>query len=151
MKSNLFIAALALTVGIANAQTVKEDKVPAEVKSSLEKMYPGAKVQKWEMEAGMYEAEFDNNKLETSVLMDAKGNLIKSEVEMEVKDLPKAISEYAANELKGAKIKEGWKITTKDKKTNYGIEVNNEDYIFDDAGKFIKKESGKDKDDDDTK
>ncbi|MBC7861343.1 MAG: PepSY-like domain-containing protein, partial [Bacteroidia bacterium] len=76
--------ALALTIGFASAQKMKEAEVPAAVKTKFTSLYPKAKVEKWEKEGANYEAEFTNNKIETSVIFDAAGSLIATEIEIKV-------------------------------------------------------------------
>jgi hypothetical protein len=151
MKNLIIILALSLGFGSAYAQKLKEADVPAAVKESFKKSYPAAKVEKWEKEGDLYEAEFMVGKVEHSVGMNAAGNVIETEMEIDVKDLPKAVSDYVTKNMPGKKIKEASKITTADGTNNYEAEVDGTDYIFDGDGKFLKKETDTEKDDDDKK
>ena len=139
MKALIVIVALGLGVSCANAQKMKETDVPAHVKATAFKEYPNIKVEKWEKEGGNYEAEFNVNKVETSVLIDAGGNLIETEVEINVSALPKGVSEYVSKNLAGQKIKEASKISDTKGTITYEAEINKVDYIFDVNGSFIKK------------
>lgn len=151
MKKTMLLIALSLGLGSAVAQKIKEAEVPAVVKDSFAKKYPGIKAQEWEKEGTEYEAEFDMNKIETSASFDANGNFLQSEVEIKIADLPKGVSEYVAKNLAGKKIKEASKITEADGKVMYEAEVGEADYIFDSNGSFLKKEVDIDKGDDDKK
>jgi len=151
MKTTITIFALALGISFANAQTVKEAEVPAAVKEALKKAYPTAKVEKWEKEDANYEVEIKVGKTESSVVYDASGNLVMTEVEIKVSELPKAATDYLNTNLKGKKITEASKMTYADGKVNYEAEVDDVDYIFDEKGNFIEKEVEKDKKDDDKK
>ncbi|MDF2435894.1 MAG: hypothetical protein K0Q95_270 [Bacteroidota bacterium] len=151
MKSLIIISALAFcSFGLA-AQTVKEAEVPAATKSALIKIYPSAKVEKWEKEEGNYEAEFHNNKIETSVLISEGGTILETETEMKPDDLPKSIAEYVNKYLNGKKIKEASKIVYQKGKIGYEAEVDDIDYIFDENGTFVEKKAETDKDTDNNK
>lgn len=135
----------------AKAQKVKEAEVPKAVKESQQKIFPGSKVTKWEKEGNNYEAEFMVKKTETSAEFDANGALLQTETEMDVKELPKSVTDYVSTNLPGKKIKEASKIILATGEINYEAEVDGTDYIFDSNGKLLKKESDNDKDDDDKK
>lgn len=140
MKNILTIAALAIAIG-CTAQTVKEADVPAPVKAKFTSLYPAVSVEKWEKEGANYEAEFEQNETETSVVFDASGNLILTETEIPVSSLPKGVSDYFAKNNAGAKIKEAAKITAADGTVTYEAEVKGADYIFDANGNFIRKDA----------
>lgn len=150
MKKSILLFALGFSAITANAQKINEADVPAAIKSSLSKLHPNAKVDKWEKEGNNFEAEFTENKVETSVEFGPNGQLIATEVEMNVSDLPKAISDYCTKNMAGKKIKEASKITDASGKVSYEAEVDEADYIFDANGNFVKKEveANDDKDDD---
>jgi hypothetical protein len=148
MKKTILLLAAVLLGFAANAQTIKEADVPAGVKAAFTKLYPAAKVKKWEKENGNYEAEFDYNKVETSVLIGPNNNLLETEIEIKVAELPKAVSDYCTKNMPGKKIKEASKITSADGKVSYEAEVDEADYIFDASGTFIKKEVENDTDKD---
>jgi len=151
MKNIITLATVIITVNI-NAQNLKEADVPAAVKESFKNHYPSVKKADWEKENGNYEAEFsrkhvysENGKtkkenIETSVLYDATGKLIQTEVEISISQLPKAVSEYVAKNLNGKKISEAAKITDAAGLVSFEAEIGEADYIFDANGNFIKKE-----------
>jgi hypothetical protein len=148
MKTTIFLLAIAAMSFNANAQKIKADEVPAAVKAKQASLYPNAKVSKWEKEDGNFEAEFDNGKVETSVLIDASGNLLQTETEITSNNLPKSVNDYVTKNLGGKKIKEAAKIVDSKNTTTYEAEVDEIDYIFDANGNFLKKEVEKDNDKD---
>lgn len=141
MKTFILIAALGLGAGCANAQKIKEADVPAAVKVTFEKQYPDIKSVKWEKEKGNYEAGFDLNKVETSLLMDEKGIILETESEIRVSELPKEVSDYITKTLPGKKIKEASRIVDPKGVVTFEAEVDKVDYIFDAKGNFVKKQA----------
>ncbi len=121
----------------AIAQKMDASKVPAEVKKSFEKKYPGV-TGKWEKEDGKYEVNFKQNGNVMSVLIDPAGAIVETEMDIKVTDLPATIASYIKEHYKGKTIKEASKITKADGTVNYEAEVANADVIFDANGKFLK-------------
>lgn len=134
------------------SQDVKESDVPAAVKTKFAAMYPNVTGAKWEMENGKYEAEFKENNVETSVLFEAIGKYIQTEVEIPVSSLPGGVNDYVTKNLAGKKINEACQITSSDGTVTYEAEIGKDDYLFDSNGNFLKKDSDKgDTEDDDKK
>lgn len=146
MKKLLFICIAAAFTSCADAQKLKEADVPAAVKTTFEKQYPGAKAE-WEKEGTNYEAEFDYNKEEMSVVIDAAGNIIETEVVIDKGKLPAAVLTYVQSHYAGKDIKEAAKITDAKGTVTYEAEIKGMDLLFDSTGTFIK-EVKKDKEDD---
>ena len=121
----------------ACAQKLDASQVPAAVKASFEKKYPGITV-KWEKEDGKYEASFKQGGNDISAMFEPNGTFTESEVEMKVADLPASISAYVKEHYKGKTIKGGAKITKADGTVNYEAAVSGRDVIFDANGKFLK-------------
>lgn len=147
-KTILSLALLALIGSTAMAQN---DDAPAAVKSKFAADYPNVKKVKWEKEDGHFEAEFEVNGVETSVVYDASGKKLETETAIEVSALPKAASDYIATKYPGQKVKEAAKITDASGKVTYEAEVKEGDLMFDANGHFIelKSEKGKEKDEED--
>jgi len=132
------IAALAVLItSSASAQKLDASKVPAPVKATFAKQYPGV-TPKWEMEDGKYEASFKKGTDAVSAMYEANGTFTESEVDIKVAALPAAVLAYVKEHYKGKTIKEGAKITKADGTVNYEAEVNGKDVIFDMNGKFLK-------------
>lgn len=140
---------LIFAISFAYAQRVKDANVPQAVKDALQKMYPNAKVSEWEMEDGNYEAEFDNNKVETSVVFTPAGLHVMTEVEIPATQLPQGVHDYVKTNLGGKKITEACKMTSAAGVVTYEAEVGGKDYIFDANGNYLSTESEEADDDDD--
>lgn len=151
MKKTILAIFLSLAVVCAYAQKVKQTDVPQRVKDALYKMYPDAKVTQWEMEDGNYEAEFENNDVETSVVITPAGAHVMTEVEIAASALPQAAQDYVKNNLGGKKIQEAAKMTTAEGVVSYEAEVVGTDYLFDSNGVYTGTETEDDKNDDDDK
>lgn len=147
----ILIASALFLAGASNAQQIKEADVPSEVKQTFEKMHPGTKVSKWEKEENDYEAEFEKDKVEHSVLFNAKGKMLQTEMEIDPKTLPAGVNDYIAKNMAGKHAKEASKITSLNGVVTYEAEIDGTDYLFDDKGNFLKKETDTEKDDDDKK
>lgn len=154
MKTTIVTIALCLGFTIANAQHIKEAEVPATVKQSFEKKYPGSKVEKWEKEGADYEAEFHLLKIESSAVFEANGTFKELEQEIKISELPKIASEYCTKNFADHKLSEAAKITDAAGKVNFEAEMTKGkehfDVIFDNKGNFVKKtapETGKEEKD----
>ena len=138
MKKSTIISALAVVMAsAASAQKINASKVPAAVKAAFVKQYPGTTV-KWENENGKYEAGFKQAGTEMSILYDANGIIMESEMAIKLTDLPSAALIYVKEHYKGKGIKEAAKITLANGDVNYEAEVAGKDIIFDTAGNFLR-------------
>ncbi len=137
MKKITMIAVIVSLAFTAAAQKLKQNDVPAAVKQSFAKLFPGAAA-KWEKEDGKYEAEFKQGGNEMSAVFESAGTFVESETEIKVSELPSAVAAYVKEHYKNKSIKEGAKITKADGTVNYEAEVGGKDIIFDANGKFIK-------------
>lgn len=140
MKKSILLFAMAFISISVNAQKVKEADVAPAAKATFTKLHPTAKVDKWEKEGNNWEAEFTEGGVETSVTFGPNGQLLFTEVEIKVSDLPKAVSDYCAKNMAGKKIAEASKITAANGTVTYEAEVDKADYVFDANGAFLKKE-----------
>ena len=139
MKHKILLLAIGFTTFTAYAQKMKEADLPVPVKTAFSKQYPGIKSAKWEKEKENYEAEFDDNKVKTSVLFNATVSLLETEMELKTSELPKAVSEYVVKNLAGKNIKEASKITNAKGDVTYETRIGDSNYIFDRWGKFQNK------------
>jgi hypothetical protein len=147
----LLIVALVLFAGSVFAQ---DAKVPAEIKAKFKALYPTAENVKWDVEDTDYEVNFEAGDVESSLLFDAKGNIIEVETALEEDDMPEAIEKSVEKNFKGWELKEGAKIV-RDGKTTYEAELEKGekkmDAIFTPDGKLVKKITKVEKDKDDEK
>lgn len=127
-------AAVSLT---ACAQKMDASKVPATVKTSFARQFPGATA-KWEKEEGKYEAGFKHQGHEMSAVFNANGTMEESEMEIQVSELPAAVTNFVKTNHSGATIKEAAKLTKANGEVQYEAEVKGKDLIFDANGNFIK-------------
>ena len=127
-------AAVSLT---ACSQKIDAAKVPAPVKESFARQFPGA-TPKWEKEDGKYEAGFKQNGLEISALFESNGTMTESEKEITTTELPGVVKDYIKNHYKGAAIKEAAKITSATGKIEFEAAIKGKDIIFDINGNFIR-------------
>lgn len=134
----MMMSALVAAIGFsACAQKIDASKIPAAVKVSFAKQYPGA-VAKWEKEDGKFEAGFKQNGNTMSALFEANGTMNESEMDIKIADLPASVTAYVKEHYKGKSIKEGAKITKADGTVNFEAEVDGKDVIFDADGKFLR-------------
>ncbi len=142
MKKSVVTIVMMLFTMLSFAQKMQEKNVPPNVKSAFQKNYPVVKKVKWDKEDVKFEASFDLNKKDNSVLIDAQGNILETEVEIELTELPAGILEYVKKNYAEMHIKEVAKITDAKGAVTYEVEVKGMDLIFDSNGKFIKKLKG---------
>ena len=140
MKKSAILLGAMFVVSFANAQKVSDKEVPTVVKNTLQKSYPSAKEIKWEKEKANYEAEFEVNETDYSLLIDVSGNILETEVEIKIDELPAKAKEYVSKNYAGQKIKETAKITDSKGVVTYEAEIKGKDLIFDSNGNFIKEE-----------
>jgi hypothetical protein len=131
-----------MATGFVMAQKIQSKDVPEAVKAAFQKEFPVAKNPKWDKEENNFEASFDNNKSDQSVVFDAEGNILEIEVEIKLSELPKGVIDYMKSTYPGKKIKEVAKITDAQKTVTYEVEVSGMDVIFSEQGKFIKEIKG---------
>ena len=122
----------------ACAQKIDAAKVPAAVKASFAKQYPGI-TNTWEKEGEKYEAGFKKDGNTMSALFETNGTMTESEVDIKVSALPAKVLTYVKENYKGKSIKEGAIITKADGTLTYEAEVDGQDLIFDKNGNFLKK------------
>ena len=131
------LASFSLGANSADAQRIAESNVPSAVSIALERFYPGENV-KWETEGANYEGEFKVNGAETSVLLDASGDVLEVEEEIDVSALPKATTDYVSKNLPQQKIQEASKITDAKGTVIYEVQIKKTSYLFDANGTFIR-------------
>lgn len=138
MKKLLLLLLAILCVGITNAQKLPGKDVPSIVKSALKSKFPNAKQVKWEQEKEHYEASFKLNKKNYSVLIATPGNILETEEEIKIENLPVKAKAYLAKNYAKQKIKEAAKITDHKGMITYEAEIGGKDIIFDLQGNFLR-------------
>jgi len=140
MKKVMILALVTFGVVQAIAQKIKESEVPQVVKSAFMKAYPNAKGVKWDKEEAGFEASFDQNKNDMSIVLDKVGIVKEVETEIVKDKLPKAILETLKKDFADHDIEETAMIVANGV-TTYEVEVEKGkkswDLIFDSAGKLL--------------
>ena len=136
-KSSLFIITCTIAT-ISFGQDVKESEIPEVVKAAFKKAYPTITNAKWEKEEANYEAEFDVNKIDNSVVLNGSGEILETEVEIHSTALPQAALDYLVKNHSGEKIAEAAKITDSKGLVKFEAEIKGKDIFFDANGNFIK-------------
>jgi hypothetical protein len=138
MKTLLIVFAATYAVSCSNTHTKSNIEIPAVVKLTLQKNYQNAEELKWEKENSNYEASFEFDKTEYSLLIDSVGNILETEIEIKTNELPVEVKNYVAKNYADQKIKEAAKIIDNKGTVTYEAEVNDKDLIFDSNGNIIK-------------
>lgn len=142
----LFVC-VALVISVS-AMNQKDEKIPATAKTGFATKFPAAQKTKWSVEKpGEFEVEFTLNGIATSVLVDAKGNLLETEAEIKESELPQAVKATIAKDFAGYKLDEIEKSTEAKGVTTFGMEAakgkEKLKISFDSTGKLLGKESMK--------
>jgi flagellar basal body-associated protein FliL len=139
MKHILSIFIFSLIVSGTFAQLT----VPAVVLNAFSSQYPGVSVEKWEEEDETWEAGFTVNNLKNSVVYNEKGELLETEIQVKVTELPSKAIAYLNRKLPGQTITEAAKITIANGTQIYEAEINHKDYFFDASGKTVENPGGR--------
>ncbi|PWA03951.1 PepSY-like domain-containing protein [Flavobacterium psychrotolerans] len=135
MNKSIFIAMVFLfTIATSFAQ----NGIPKEVLTAFSQKYPNVKKAKWDKENKDYEAGFEVDKIDNSVLFDVKGNILETEVAIAKSQLPNGVLEYVAKHYVGQKVKGSAKINSTKEGVIFEVEVKGKDLLFDPNGKFIR-------------
>jgi uncharacterized protein YicC (UPF0701 family) len=112
--------------------------IPGVVKAKVTSTYPKATAVKFEKEGKDFEAGFKNEGKDMSILMDAQGNILETETDITVAELPKGVQEYLAKNMKGKKIKEAATIIDAKGMKKFEAEIGGRDFLFDEKGNLLK-------------
>lgn len=140
MKKSVITIALIMLSFVSFAQKTKEQNVPQVIKKALSEKFPNAKNVKWDKEENNFEASFKNNNIDNSILFNANGKIIETEIAIEVNQLPKNALQYLNDNFKNQKVKEAAKIITEKGNLIYEAEIKSKDLFFDENGNFITKD-----------
>lgn len=144
-KLLILFVCFAFAMGVS-AMNQKEEKIPAAAKTGFAAKYPTVEKVKWSVEKpGEFEAEFKLNGVETSVLVDAKGNVLETEAEIREAELPLLVKKAIAKDFSGYKLDEIEKATDDKGVTTFEMEAakgkDKLEISFDSNGKLLKKKS----------
>lgn len=120
---NLKIAAFALfTTAAVSAQDIAVNQVPANLNENFTKAYSSATDVEWEMDGMNYKVEFDLDRMENEIWYSKEGKILKSEMELNEKDLPSAIATAVKNKYPEYNVDE-IEVTEIDGKKTYEVEL----------------------------
>lgn len=137
MKDLFVLLMISATISFVGCrQKLEASKVPAIVKESFTKKFPGA-IAKWEKEDGKFEAGFTYQNHSMSALFEANGTMSESEIEIKVAELPANTLAYLKTKRNGVTIKEAAKITRANGEMIYEAEIKGKDLLFDMNGNFM--------------
>ncbi|MBK8601356.1 MAG: PepSY-like domain-containing protein [Flavobacterium sp.] len=140
MKKSIIVIALIMVSLVSFAQKMKKQNVPQVAKNALLQKFPKAKEIKWDTEGKNFEASFDLNKVNNSVLFNQEGKIVETEIEIKVSQLPKNALQYLNDNHKNQKVKEAAKIVTEKGNVIYEAEIKGKDLFFDENGNFVKRD-----------
>jgi hypothetical protein len=140
MKTMIFMLVVVLQALTASAQKNGTAEVPQPVLQAFKKMYPLVKNAKWEKEKSGYEACFKQDSKEQSVVFNANGQVLETEVEITYEELPQNMRTYLEQHYKRLQVKETAKITDAKGVVTYEAEVKGWDLLFDAGGKLLKED-----------
>lgn len=140
MKKLSILFSLALLTASAEAQDLESKDVPSIVKVKLFTMY--AKLDQedidWSMENGNYEADLEVNDMDVTVTFSPKGSVLEKKVELNPADLPKAANDYLSTTFPQKPLGDIFKMSDSKNTTTYLVTMDNDELIFDSAGKFVR-------------
>jgi hypothetical protein len=148
MKRHILFCVCAWFAFSLNAQSLKDREVPDLIKKTVMDMYPTASKIDWEIEDGMYEAEFDQQGKEVTVVVAMNGMFTMVETEIEPTELPGGVLSYISMHHKGADPVKASKIMDRNNSVTFEVEAGDTDYLFDERGNFISSEVEEEEGDD---
>jgi hypothetical protein len=150
MKKLLIIVVAVLYVLEFTACKEKEKvKVPGKVKTAFENKFPGAGDVEWSKEkSNIWEVDFETEEVDMEALFDNNGTWLKTETEIEIKDIPQAVLTSVKKKFAGYTVYGAELIETPAQKT-YEVKIKNGSgekmyVVFDKSGKGLKREKADD-------
>lgn len=140
MKKSIIMMVILMASLASFAQKTKEQNVPQVIKNAFLQKFPKAKEVKWDKEGNNFEASFDLNDVDNSVLFNKEGKIVETEIEIKVNQLPKNAIQYLNNNYKNQKVKEAAKIVTEKGTTIFEAEIKGKDLFFDENGNLINRD-----------
>lgn len=140
MKKSILIL-LVLCSFYSFSQNMDQKDIPSIVKSKFASLYPSVTDVKWgKINLDNYECEFNNNGVETAVLIDNKGLIFETDTELKPSELPASVNDYILKNYAWKKLRESEKSVDGRGKVTYrvGIGVKEIELVFDYQGNFVR-------------
>ena len=111
------------------AQDTGKAELPATVKSSFEKIYPGATIAEWKLKKnGAYAIEFTHDGLKREAEFTADGKWLFTEREIKTTEIPEPVSKHLkASEWASWEIDKASELSSPEKEKYYEIKVEQRD------------------------
>lgn len=138
MKQLLIIFFFVFFSHTSFSQELNKSSIPTDVKTQLDKLYIDADKINWYKEEGQYIADFRHDKIFKTAFFDRAGNLLKSEEQCQVAELPERARDYALNKFPQERILGARKITDNTGRVQWVAAMKSVDFLFDKDGNFIK-------------
>lgn len=110
MKNVFLLCFVALTTLTVNAQDLHNSEVPETVKKVITSKFPDAYDLEWEKSGENFEAEFDINRYDHSVWINATGDILQQKSEMSKTDLPASVIRAIENKYASYRVDDTYKI-----------------------------------------
>lgn len=144
MKHLLIILMLVPAFSL-KAQELSEHEIPVVIVDVVKAHYPAAEVE-WEMENDFYEAEFEIDNVEIEMLIDQNGSLIQTVTEIDEDAFPETGRTYISTNFPRKKVEDYEKHTDANGVITYSVEIDDNDYLFDASGNYLRMKPEKIKD-----
>lgn len=122
MKSAILLMTVISVSLVSCGQDIPASKVPSVVQNTVQAKFVNAVKIEWEKKNNFYEAEFDIDKTDYKVHVDASGKLLICKTDMKVSELPAAITSAISSEHGGYEIDDADKLD-KDGTIYYQVEL----------------------------
>ncbi len=143
MKNHLMLVAALAAPALTQAQTLKLAQVPAAAQATFKTKFPTVKTNTWEKEGDKFEAGFKLNGKTMSAVITPAGELLETETDMLLSQLPPPVRAKLASAYKTYKVNEAATIVRADGRTVYEAEVakggQHQDVLFNADGTLAKK------------
>jgi hypothetical protein len=114
--------------------------IPLAIKAAFKRKFPLAEKVKWESGIGQFAAEFKLEKKAIAALFDDSGNLIETEENIGMAELPLAVQESVKLKYPGKKLKDLKKVIRNKNQHLFKIKINGSQVFFDVNGLEIPQE-----------
>lgn len=125
------------------AQVVKEADVPAEVKTKMKQMFPGASVIVWSKESpGFINSDFVLDKSRMTAVFSTSGSWVATETQVKREQFPLSIGDYLNTNFPEARVSHCIKASSVKQETyECRVKTKTGDYelVFDTAGNMLMK------------
>jgi hypothetical protein len=142
-KTVVLLLVLVFVVSVS-AQNEDDNKTPETVITAFKTAHPDAHDISWDKEGMNYEAEYRENGNDCSVIIDQNGNILETETEIDISELPSGVIKYISDNYAGYTLSDASKIVDVKGNVKYEAEIKNgktsKDVMFDQNGSPLKHE-----------